>query len=58
MLQFIDSARFMVSSLLNLASNLPKGNYKIQCKYGDDDKNVKLVEFHTKYVTVCLNTQT
>ena len=31
-LSFIDSARFMVSSLSNLANNLSKGIHKTKCK--------------------------
>ena len=31
-LQCIESARFMVSSLLNLANNLAKEIHKIKCK--------------------------
>ena len=37
-LQFIDSARFMASSLSNIANNLSEGNHKIKCKYGHNDK--------------------
>ena len=37
-LQFIDSARFMVSSLSNLVNNLSKEVHRIKCKYGHDDK--------------------
>ena len=37
-LQFLDSTRFMASSLLNLVNNLTKGIHKIKCKYGHDDK--------------------
>ena len=43
-LQFIDSARYMASSLSNLLDNLAQGIHKIKCKYGNDDKNVKLSE--------------
>ena len=37
-LQFIDSARFMVSTLLNLVNNLFEGIYEIKCKQGHADK--------------------
>ena len=37
-LQFIDSARFMASSLSNLVNNLSEGIHRIKCKYGHDDK--------------------
>ena len=32
-LQFIDSARFMATSLSNLENNLSEGIHKIKCKY-------------------------
>ena len=37
-LQFIDSARFMASSLSNLGNNLSEGIHEINCKYGHNDK--------------------
>ena len=37
-LQFIDSARFMKSSLSNLVNNLPEVIHKIKYKYGHNDK--------------------
>ena len=37
-LQFIDSARFMASSLSNIANNLSEGNHKIKRKYRHNDK--------------------
>ena len=36
-LQFIDSAKFMASSLSNLVNNLSEGIQRIKCKYGHDD---------------------
>ena len=39
-LQFIVSARYMATSLSNLASNLAEGIHKIKCKYGHDDKKI------------------
>ena len=38
--QFIDSTRFMVSSLSNLINNLSKGIHRIKCKFGHDDKKM------------------
>ena len=38
-LKFIDAARFMASSLLNIVINLAKGIYKIKCKYKHDKNN-------------------
>ena len=40
MLQFIDSTRFMASSLSNLINNLSEGLHRIKCKVKHDDKNV------------------
>ena len=40
LLQFIDRARFMASSLLNLVNNLSKGIHKIKWKYRHDDKKI------------------
>ena len=56
-LQFIDSAKYMASSLSNLLDNLAKGIHKIKCKYRNDEKNVKLAELNTKIAIVVLNTQ-
>ena len=57
MLQFTDSAKFMARSLSILVNNLSEGVHKIECKHGQDEKYLKLVELHAKYVTVLLNTQ-
>ena len=37
-LQFIDSGRFMASSLSNLVNNLSEGIHRIKCKFGHNDK--------------------
>ena len=37
-LQFIKSARFMVSSLSNVVNNLSEGVHKIKCKYQSNNK--------------------
>ena len=34
-IKFIDGARFMASSLLNLVDNFAEGIHKIKCKYCD-----------------------
>ena len=39
--KFIDSARFMASSLSNLVNNLSDEIHRIKCKYGHDDKKCK-----------------
>ena len=38
MLQFIDSARFIASSLSNLVNNLSEVFHRIKCKFGHSDK--------------------
>ena len=48
-LQFIDSARFMATSLSNLANNLSKGIHKIKCKYRHDHKNCETCRIKYKY---------
>ena len=57
-LQFIDSARFIGSSLSNLVNSLAEGIHKTKCKYLHDDKNVKLLEVNTNIVNATLNIQT
>ena len=37
-LQFINSTRFMASSLSNLVNNLSEGIHSIKCKLGHDDE--------------------
>ena len=37
-LQFIDSTRFMVSSLSNLVNIIAERIHKIKCKYGNSNK--------------------
>ena len=44
-LQFIDSARCMVSSLSNLVNNLSERLHRIKCK-SQHDKNLKYVELN------------
>ena len=36
MLQFIDSAKFIATTLSNLFNNLSEEIHKIKCKYGHD----------------------
>ena len=57
-LQFIDSARFMASSLSDLVNNLSEGVHRIKFKFGHDDEKVKLVELNISIATVFLNIQT
>ena len=54
-LQFIDSARFIASSLSNLVNNLSEGIHKIKRKYRHDVKNVKLAELNISIAIVFLN---
>ena len=46
-LQFIDSARFMASSLSNLVNNLSEEIHRIKCKFGHDEE--KCATFGIKY---------
>ena len=39
MLQFIDSTRFMASTLSNLVNNLSEVSHRVKCKFGHNDKN-------------------
>ena len=48
-LQFIDSARFMVSSLSNLINSLSEGIYRIKCKFGHDYKKCEANGIRYKY---------
>ena len=55
--QFIDSAKFMASSLSSLVDNLAVGIHKIKCKHGHNSKaNLKYVELNTKIVSVYTKT--
>ena len=56
-LQFIDSAKFMASSLSNLVNNLSERIQKIKCEHGHYDKNVKLAGLNVSNANVFLNTQ-
>ena len=48
-LQFIDSTRFMESSLSNLVNSLSKGIHKIKCKYRHDDKRCGICIIKYRY---------
>ena len=48
-LQFIDSARFMASSLSNLVNNLCDRVQRIKCKYRQDDKKCETCRIKYKY---------
>ena len=56
-LQFIDSARYLVKSLLNLVNNLSEVIHRIKCKFEMIIKNVKLAELNINIATVFLNIQ-
>ena len=57
-LQFINSARFMASSLSYLVHNLSEGIHKIECRYGNDDKKCETCRIKYKYCDFFLITQT
>ena len=48
-LQFIDCARFMASSLFNLVNNLSEGIHRIKCKFGLNDKKCETCGIEYKY---------
>ena len=48
-LLFIDSARFLASSLSNLVNNLSEGVHRIKCKYGHSDKKCETCVIKYKY---------
>ena len=48
-LQFIDSAKFIASSLSNLVNNLSEGIHKIKSKYGHNDKKCETCRIKYKY---------
>ena len=57
-LQFIDSARFMASSLSDLVNDLAKASCKINKNTIMIKKSGKLAELNKKIVSVFLNTKT
>ena len=56
-LKFIDSARFMASSLSNLFNNLSEGIQNFNVNTDMMIKNVKLDKLNLNIATVFLNTQ-
>ena len=48
----------MANSLSNLVNSLSEGIHRIKCKYGHDDKNVRLAELNISIATVFLNIKT
>ena len=48
-LQFIDSARFIASSLSSLVNNLSEGLHRIKCKSEHDDKKYGTCGIKYKY---------
>ena len=49
LLQFIDSTRFMASSLSNLVNKISERLYRIKCKVGDYDKKCETCGIKHKY---------
>ena len=58
LLQFINTSRFMASSLSAPVNNLSEGFIKLNINTDAMIKHVKLLELQTKYATIFLNTQT
>ena len=46
---FIDSPRFMASSLSNLFNNFSEGINKVKCNYGHNDKKCEICRIKYKY---------
>ena len=57
MLQFIDSARFMASSLSNFINNLFEGIHRIKYKFGRSDKKYETSRIKYKHATIFWNMQ-
>ena len=55
-LQLIDSARFMASTLSNLVNNLSEGIHTIKCKSGHDDKKWETCGIKYKHCDCFLET--
>ena len=54
MLQFINSGRFIASSLSNFVNNLSEGIHRIKCKFGHDDKKYETWEVKYKHCNCLL----
>ena len=48
-LQFIDSAKFIASSLSNLVNNFSERSHRIKFKFGHENKKCKTWRFKYKY---------
>ena len=48
-LKYIDSTKFMASSLSNLVNNHSEGIHRIKCKFWNDDENYQTYEIKYKY---------
>ena len=57
-LQFTNSARFIASSVSNLAKNPSEGIYRIKCKFGYDDKKCETYGIKYKYCNYFLKCMT
>ena len=53
-LNFIENARFMVSSLSNLVNNLVEGIHKIKYEYGHDNNTFETYKVKDKYCECCV----
>ena len=48
-LQFIESARFIASSLSNFVNNISEQIHRIKCKFGHDDEKCETCGIKYKY---------
>ena len=47
--QFMDTTRFIASSLSSLVNNLYEGIYRTKCKFGHDHKKCEICGINNKY---------
>ena len=53
-LQFVDSVRFIASSLSDFVNYLSEGIHRIKCKYGHDNKRCEKCPIKNTYCDCCL----
>ena len=51
-LKFIESTRFMASSLSNVVNNLSEEIHRIKCKYGHDDKSKLNISIEIPFLNI------
>ena len=56
-MQFIDSARFIASFMINLVNNLSEEIYKVKYECKNDDRKCVFFELNINIATVLFNSQ-